>query len=730
MNRQKSIFFSLILKIKSASWYEPVRRSFWRHPDRIMAAKATFIITLLAIPFLLAGKSFIAVTLALGALAGALSETDDHPKGRIKALILKVSSFAVSSLAVALLYPYTIVLGIGLAVSTIFFILIGGLGERYRGVMFGALLVGIYAMIGAEITPAWYLQPILLPAGALIYGLFSLAVLWLHPWRLIEEQLGRGFIALSKYLDEKAKLFPSDEKIQGELRTRLALLNVQTVAALDRIKEVLNSYRDVLKEDTQLQPYLRNFILLQSLHERAASSHERYDLLSADPSNRELLEGIGQTLRQLSYASKLFAESLLTDTPYHHPVSLEWMVNALNTQSRVHQLKDTHPLALLIRNLTRSNTTLKDLNNERYLQISPRLAQDRRTLWQRLKDQLSWQHPRFLYAIRLSICFLIGYSISEGFDLAKGEWIILTILFVLQPTYSATRRRLYQRVLGTLTGVVFGVLIVQLLTVPGQALLMFVSAFFFFAWLKRNYSVSVVFITIFVLCAFNLIANRGVAVMLPRLIDTVIGASLAIMTIRLLWPDWQYKRLPKLLAEALAKNTVYFQVILKEYRQKAVDDDLEYRIARREAHRADNALALAWQAMQVEPKRYQQFRDQAFKLTWLNHALLSYLSAFGAHREQQNATDPEVLILSDEVFKALEEAGKWLSSTISNEKVPVEEILEQIRHRLLAINKEKSHQQFIFLYNIAEVTGQLLREVRRFQGVTNSHAATRRQQTI
>lgn len=689
-----------------------MRRSFWSDPDRLMAAKATFAIALLAIPFVILNQSFIAVSLALGALAGALSETDDHPKGRIKSLALKVVSFGISSLAVELLRPYPVILGLGLSVSTIVFLLIGGLSERYRGVTFGAILVGIYTMLGTEISPGWYWQPILLPAGALFYGLFSLGLLFYHPWRLLEEQLARGFLALSKYLEIKASLFPSDEKLQGKIRNQLALQNVQLVGALDRCKEVLNSYGDALNDEEPLKPYLGYFMLLQSLHERAASSHERYDLLSSDPDNHQLLEGIGQTLLQLSLATKQFANSMLTGVSYRHPVSLGWIVNALNDQLRRKENNDTHPLNLLINNLTRSNRSLSNLSEDYQRSMAPRLAKDQRSLWQRLKDQLNLNHPRMRYAIRLSLCFLMGFAISEGFQVAKGEWIILTSLFVCQPSYSETRRRLFQRILGTLSGVVGGVLIVQLLpTEAGQMVLMLAAAFAFFIWLRRNYAVAVVFITIFVLSAFNLIANKGVAVMLPRLVDTLIGAALAIITVRFLWPEWQQKRLPVLLKEALSKNAAYFQAIINEYRQRSADDDLHYRIARRQAHRADNALVLAWQNMQVEPKKHQQFREQAFSLTYLNHALLSYLSAFGAHRQQQT-TNSGLLPLAQDVLETLLEANQSLASAGIGENKHIHILLDEIKNRVNQSEQGVTRQQFILLYNIADVTSQMLTQAR------------------
>ena len=118
------------------------------------------------------------------------------------------------------------------------------------------------------------------------------------------------------------------------------------------------------------------------------------------------------------------------------------------------------------------------------------------------------------------------------FNLSKGAWVVLTILFVMQQSYSQTRRRLWQRILGTFCGVVFGILMVQLLTPAGQVLFMLASAYCFFLSLKQNYSVSVIFITTFVLCAFNLISQAGVVVMMPRMIDTLIGSALTLLAAR------------------------------------------------------------------------------------------------------------------------------------------------------------------------------------------------------
>jgi len=697
--------------LSNTTWYESIRKSFLGNPDQLTAVKAVSVIGLLVIPMVILGKPFYAITLGLGALTGALSETDDHPKGRLKSMLLKVVSFAISSFSVELLQPYPKLLAIGLSISTIVFILIGGFGERFRGVTFGALLIGIYTMIGSQLSPSWYIQPVLLTLGALIYGVFSYVTLIFRPWSLLEVQLAKGFSALSKYLEEKAKLFPSEEKDQKEIRAKLALLNVQTVEALDRCKEVLNSYSDSQKNINDMRPYFQYFMVLQSLHERAASSHDRYDLLSNDPLNKELLGGVRQLLHELSHATQYFSECLLTGVEYKHPISLSWVVKTLNNLLKIEGLNENHPLKLLIKNLSQSNSNLKEIMTISEGGIVSELERDKRTLFEKLKSQLSFNHPRMRYALRLSIAFLIGYTISEFFEIAKGEWILLTILFVLQPSYSETRRRLVQRTLGTLSGVIIGVLIIRLFTFSGQILLMLVSAYLFLIWMKRRYSVAVVFVTIFVLCAFNIIANKGVDVMAPRLIDTLIGAFLSFIIVRFLWPEWQYKRLPGMLSEALIKNTGYFTEILKEYKQPANINDLEYRIARREAHRSDNALVMVWRNMQLDPKKHQQLKNQAFRLTYLNHALLSYLSALGAHRNQLD--NPQMINFADLIHEALHEACLFLSS---KNKCNTHE-LDEIRGKLLLMNQKEEVNQHILLFNIAEVTEQILEEAILFQKI-------------
>ena len=699
MSEKNSVF-------KNNTWYSSLTKEFWRNPNRLTASKVMIAMVIQAIPAIIWGSPFMMVTLSLGTVASALSETDDHPRGRFKALAITLVSFAVTTLSVSILKPYPIVFGIGFICSTMLFVLIGGISERYRGISYGAVLIGIYAMLSYQKEYEWYQQSLFLCSGALFYGLLSLFLLYKKPWRLLDEQLSSGFMALSGYLEEKAKNFPFEIT---KSNNKQAILNIQVVSALEKCKEVINIYGQEIKDQKLLIPYLQRFMLLQSLHERAASGHEKYDKLSEKVEYKELLEGFTELFYQLSHATKLVAETTLTGEKYQHPVSLSWIVNALEFEIEKLPDYDKQLLELLLHNLTRSHESLKNLNQPEKSTSIPRLGQDNRSLWTRFKDQFTWQHPRLRYAIRLSSCFLIGYLIVQHFQLVKGEWIMLTSLFVSQPTYSETRRKLIERIFGTLAGVALGLLTLELLpTMGGQMILIVACGFFFFYYRHLNYSYAVIFISIFVLAGNQLAAEQIENVFIPRILDTIAGASLSFLVIRLLWPNWQHKHIPLLLSDALKKNAAYFSEIIKI--DQPENDDYNYRLARRLAHKSDNALTLAWQSMQVEPKKRRHIMDQAFKLTYLNHALISHLSALGALHD-----DHGHLIgfdwLETEIISSLNEASKKLCG--EGDQLPnksLKPILVKLKNIIDDNKPNIERQQLRVIYNIAAVCNKLLKE--------------------
>ncbi|MDD4777641.1 MAG: FUSC family membrane protein [Fermentimonas sp.] len=682
---------------------------FWKNPNHLWALKVTVSIAALLIPAeLIFNDSFISTTLALGVVAMALGETDVHPRGRVKSALISLILFFIISALVELFFDSPVYFSLLILIAAFTLTIVGGLNSRMQGVTFGALLIFVYTMLGADETEKWFYQPVLYTIGAFAYSLISILLLRQRPYRLLKEQLARGFHYLAEYIDLKANLFPSDPQSQTPIRNQLAQKNIDLAQQIESCKNHLYSYSQESGEGCRsvVNRYYQKWFLLQEMQERAISSHEQYDLLSREVENPELIEGYGQLMREIARAIHIYADSLLTDQVYKHPISLQWTLNSV--QKLLEEEKgEPHylTLSLLIRNLMGLERNLRE-EETIIAQIDVTVFNSRKPENSKLSTLLKPEHPRFKSAVRLTLSWLLGFWIIQLMHIDKGAWILLTSLIVFQQTYSATRMRLFHRVFGTLMGVILGVTLSQLLpTLAGQILLLLISIYLFFYWVKKNYVVAAVFITVYVLASFNLHDNQGVAVMLPRIVDTLIGGMLAYLVVRFVWPDWQYKQLPKLMFNAVNKNKRYFESI---YKGSVSEED--YLHNRRTAYNADNSLAAAWKGMRLEPRRTQMFQESAFNLTNLNHALLSYISAFGVHKHAEELTAEElkfceavsyVLQFVVDMMKGVADVSQLKTLIIST--AMWEEELEKLQ-------MNEDNKRAALIYNIAHVSRQLLIE--------------------
>ena len=680
---------------------------FWKSPNHLWALKVTVSIAFLLIPAeLLFDNSFIGTTMSLGVVAMALGETDVHPRGRLKSAVTAIILFFITSSLVELLLPFPPYFAIYIFIAAFSLTLAGGLNSRMQGVTFGTLLIFVYTMLGTNNAEKWYYQAVLFSIGASCYSVVSILLLHYRPFRMLQEQLAQGFHFLAEYIDLKANLFPSNPQVQMLIRNQLAQKNIQLSQQIETCKNNLYSYSEESSSETRptVNLYYRKWFLLQEMQERAISSHEQYDLLTREVDNIELLEGYGQLMREIGKAMHIYGDSLLTEQTYKHPLSLEWTLSAV--QKMLDEEKgEPHylTLSLLMKNLIGLEENLRD-EESHSAKIDVTVFNTRKTERNSLATLFNHKHSRFKFAVRLTFSWLLGYGIMQLFDLDKGAWILLTSLIVFQQTYSATRMRLFHRVFGTLLGVILGVTLAHLLpTVAGQILLMLTSIYLFFYWLKKNYVVAAIFITIYVLASFNILADQGVAMMLPRIFDTLVGGIIAYLVVRFVWPDWQYKQLRELLMTAVIKNKRYFESI---YEGSVTEE--EYLHNRRTAYNADNALTSAWKGMRLEPKSTRQFQEIAFTLTNLNHALLSYISAFGVHKNAKELTQNEVEFCND-VSMVLQYVTDLLNGKADINQLDSmiqkanywEDGVEQLQ------NDERNHRAGI-IYNITHVSRELL----------------------
>jgi YccS/YhfK family integral membrane protein len=596
------------------------------------------------------------IPLFLGIIASALAETDDSWQGRLNALAVTLVCFSVAALSVELLFPYPIVFVIALALASFGLTMLGALGERYGAIASATLILSVYTMIGVDqrggaVTDFWH-EPVLLVAGAAWYGLLS--VLWqaLFSNQPVQQSLARLFRELGYYLKLKASLFEPIRQLDVEARRlELAQQNGRVVAALNAAKEIILHRVGNGRPGAKVSRYLKLYFLAQDIHERASSSHYPYNALAEAFFHSDVLFRCQRLLRQQGKACRALAESIQMRQPFVYDASFAEALSDLHA-SLEHLRIQSNPawrgllrsLRALAANLATLDRLLSDASNpdaladatdSSLLDRSPRNLKD---VWVRLRTQLTPTSLLFRHALRLPLALSVGYAMVHLIHPSQGYWIILTTLFVCQPNYGATRRKLGQRIFGTAIGLTLAWALFDLFPNPLiQSCFAIAAGVVFFINRTTRYTLATAAITLMVLFCFNQVGD-GYGLFLPRLLDTLLGSLIAGLAVFLFLPDWQGRRLNKVLANTLTCNSIYLRQIMQQY-AVGKSDDLAYRLARRNAHNADAALSTTLANMLMEPGHFRKEADVGFRFLVLSHTLLSYLSGLGAHRETQLPAD-------------------------------------------------------------------------------------------
>ncbi|ACS86471.1 YccS family putative transporter [Musicola paradisiaca] len=609
------------------------------------------------------------IPLTLGVVAAALADLDDRLSGRLFNLLITLICFLVASISVELLYPYPWFFVIGLAVSTWAFILLGSLGQRYATIAFGALLIAIYTMLGASLYTNWYQQPLLLFIGALWYNLLTLSGHLIFPIRPLQDSIARCYQQLASYLDAKSTLFDPDNDDTHQTLIAVTMVNGNVVDTLNQAKATLLTRLRGDRGQRGTRRTLHYYFVAQDIHERVSSAHMQYEQLRQTLLYSDVPFRFQRLLTLLSHACQQLSQSILLQQKYQHEARLEKAfsrldiaidrlatqgVDALHTKALRYLLNNLRAIDAQLRNIE-SEQTLERHNHS--LATESSLSDDKITGWSdvrlRISRHLTPKSALFRHAVRMSLVLCAGYAFIQFSGLQHGYWILLTSLFVCQPNYSATRRRLALRIIGTLAGVLIGVPLLYFVpSIEGQLLLIVISGVLFFALRTVQYAQATLFITLLVLMCFNLL-GEGFDVALPRVIDTLLGCGIAWAAVSFIWPDWRFRGLPAVISKVLNSNCRYLDAIMVQYHQ-GKDNGLSYRVARRDAHNSDAELASVIANMSAEPHTSSERMERAFRLMCLNHTFLSYISTLGSHRER--ITSPGVLQLLNDAVCYVEDA--------------------------------------------------------------------------
>lgn len=670
------------------------------------------------VPYLL-DFQLATIPLTLGVVAAGISDIDDRFSVRIMNLIYTYIGFFITAASVQLLFPYPFAFAFGLIASCIGWILLGSLGRRYATIAYGCLVVSVYTMLGVHLFEDWYLQPALLVIGAAWYGLISTISFLLFPVRQLQDQLSASYNALGSFLYAKSNLFDVDMTASSYQQSMidLALENGKLITLFNnlRIALVTRLKGDRGQKDTRRS--LQYYFVAQDIHERADSAHIDYQKLAKLFQHSDILFRFQRILTIQGKACQDLAQCILNRTRYTHNKRFQHSFENLRLsleklrEDNIYDQVRVNALFALYQNLKSIDAQLQNLETERDLQLinaqqtEHQLKDDDLKGWNdifvRVKQHLTPESVLFRHAVRLSIVLFIGYIFIQVTNIAYGYWILLTALFVCQPNFNATKRRLYLRIVGTLIGIIVGLAIIYFIpSLEGQLVMLVLSGVLFFELRSKQYAQATAFITILALINFNL-DGSAFAAGFPRFIDTLIGCALAWFGVSFIWPDWKFRRLPRTIQRSIEAQCNYLSEVVQQYHE-GKNNALNYRVVRRAAHNTDAEVASLISTLATEPNIDPTQKSLAFEFLCLSHTFLSYIAALGAHRAQIH--DQEVLALLDQ---ALDD----IKGTLLRDEVPdlsAQNMLQTMRQRL-STHDEGDPKSLIILQQLSLMFGILTR---------------------
>lgn len=171
----------------------------------------------------------------------------------------------------------------------------------------------------------------------------------------------------------------------------------------------------------------------------------------------------------------------------------------------------------------------------------------------------------FRYAMRMAVVTAAAVAIAEAAGIKRGYWMTLTVIVILQPYTGVTSQRAAQRIIGTVLG---GIITAALGALVHDPLAIMALAFIFVTCCVALLPVNYVAFSVFLTPTFVLLAEASAGdwhLAGTRVLNTLLGGTLAWLGSRLLWPSPEASRLPGHMAESLRANKAYLDRVIENF---------------------------------------------------------------------------------------------------------------------------------------------------------------------
>jgi uncharacterized membrane protein YccC len=308
-------------------------------------------------------------------------------------------------------------------------------------------------------------------AGGVWYTALSLLLYSFRPYKLVQQALGDCIQATAGYMRAKAVFYSRgldyDKAYRQLVESQVAIHEKQ-----DLVRELLFKSRKIVQESTHVGRVLMMIFLdIIDLFERIMTSQQDYRMLheffddsglmqeckrlildlaaeldeigiavmsgKASVENKEIVARIRQARADLERYKVQYHTPSTSPNPSDQVASREGAITGLsNILDSIDDLADRlhtlHGYTTYDRKLSRDFNA--DIDVDEFVVHE---EVDRKLLY----ENLTIRSNIFRHSLRMSIATIVGYIISGFLPFGHGYWILLTIVVILKPAYSLTKRR-------------------------------------------------------------------------------------------------------------------------------------------------------------------------------------------------------------------------------------------------------------------------------------------------
>jgi uncharacterized membrane protein (TIGR01666 family) len=593
------------------------------------------------------------MTLSLGALCVSVVDTPGPIVHRRNAMLVTTGLITLLSVVIGLTNKNTYFIGTLLVICSFIFSMFFLYGTRAASIGTAVLLIMVLSIDDVRPWNEVLVYSLLIFVGSIWYTLLSYFFYRLRPFRLVQQTLSDSIYEVSEFLRAKAKFYHQNVNYDANYADLLQL-QVQVHEKQDAVRELLFKTREIVRDSTPEGRFLLLvFVDMVDLYEQVMSTyynytrlHEQFDAVGILSRYELIINRIALELDEIAFALK-------TGGTPHPPLTLIADVQQLkqditnlerdNTDGRYNTLGiiALKNIEVNIENILARVKTIngyfnkKEKKNLKSREIDIERFITRQTIDSKLMfENFSFSSSTFRHSLRVAIVMLIGFLVARALNSSHSYWILLTILVISKPGFSLTKERNYQRLIGTVVGALVGMCI--LVYIKDKNTLFVILLFCMigsYSFQRKNYVVSVLFMTPYILVLFDFLGMGSLAVARERIYDTLIGSGIALLGSYTLFPNWEHQNLKEAMLNTLSANKAYFEQVTFLYFEQSLDFT-NYKVARKEVYVSSANLASLFQRMFSEPKSKQVMMKEMHQFTALNHLLSSYIATLSLYYKE------------------------------------------------------------------------------------------------